>query len=136
MGETLDLEKKETKHNLGNKINHEEEDKNARDVKEETNKEEKTKDKKNKKKEKDGKGDEAKENEGKVKKTKNPDDKKDLGKLKLKLEKIDAKIQALETKREEILKLLNQVENKASTPNEEPAPSPSSWERRYRVIAL
>lgn len=119
----MDLEKKETQHNLGNKINHEEEDKNAGDVKEETNKKEQTKDKKNKKAEKDGKGDEAKENEGKVKKTKNPADKKDPGKLKLKLEKIDAKIQALATKRVEIFKLLNQAENK---PNEEPAASPSS----------
>ncbi|KAK9090636.1 hypothetical protein Sjap_023813 [Stephania japonica] len=46
----------------------------------------------------------------KKKKEKNPEDKNDTGKLKVKLEKIDAKMQDLVAKREEILKLIKEAE--------------------------
>ncbi|GFZ17527.1 hypothetical protein Acr_26g0007970 [Actinidia rufa] len=69
----------------------------------------KEKDKK-KKKEKDGKDKE--DCSGKEKKKKNPEDKKDPTKLKQKLEKIDSKIQALNAKREETLKLINELGEK------------------------
>ncbi|GJX81469.1 hypothetical protein Tco_0330950 [Tanacetum coccineum] len=51
--------------------------------------------------------------EKKEKKEKNPEDKKDPAKLKAKLEKIDSKIQALNVQREEILKLLQEVQANA-----------------------
>nr|DAD34797.1 TPA_asm: hypothetical protein HUJ06_005437 [Nelumbo nucifera] len=75
--------------------------------------EEKSKDKKKtKKKDKDndGEGEEGKENDGKEKKKKNPEDKKDPVKLKLKLEKIEARMQDLAAKREEILELISELE--------------------------
>lgn len=75
---------------------------------------EKTKDKK--KKDKDGKCKEDKA-EGKEKKKKNPEDMKDPSKLRLKLEKIDSKMQVLVAKKEEILKLLKEAEQGAPAPN-------------------
>ncbi|CAL0327696.1 unnamed protein product [Lupinus luteus] len=57
-----------------------------------------------------------KEKEGKEKK--NPEDKMDPTKLKLKLEKLDTKMQALVAKREEILKLLEEAERGATNPSE------------------
>lgn len=68
--------------------------------------EEKSKEKK-KKKDKDGK-----------EKEKNPEDNKDPVKLRAKLGKLDSKMQALTAKREEILKLLQEVETKPSESNE------------------
>ncbi|XP_060202958.1 protein PXR1 [Lycium barbarum] len=69
------------------------------------------KDKKKKKKDKDEKNDEKdnKKNKKKDKKEKNSNDKKDIAKLKLKVEKIDAKMQDLEEKREVILELFNEA---------------------------
>lgn len=66
--------------------------------------------------------------EKKKKKEKNPEDKKDPQKLKLKLEKLDAKMQALVSKRDEILKLLNEAEQiaKDSIPAQPPADA-SAW---------
>ena len=55
-----------------------------------------------------------KEKEGKEK---NPEDKKDPIKLKQKLEKLDAKIQGMMTKREELLKMINEVENNSTQAN-------------------
>ncbi|KAL5077793.1 hypothetical protein RYX36_016777 [Vicia faba] len=56
--------------------------------------------------------------EKKEKKKKNPEDKKDPTMLKQKLEKLDAKIQVMVAKREEILKLLKEAE---TNPTEPPA---------------
>lgn len=102
MGGTEESSKKEEKHKDGE--------------------EEETKDKKDKKC-----NDEEKA-EKKKKKEKNPEDKKDPHKLKLKLEKLDAKMQALVTKREEILKLLNEAEQiaKDSIPAQ-PLADTSAW---------
>ncbi|XP_019224340.1 PREDICTED: DNA ligase 1 [Nicotiana attenuata] len=77
------------------------------DKDEKEDKDKKKKDKDEKTKEKDGK-DKTKKNK-KDKKEKNPDDRKDLEKLKLKVEKIDARMQDLEDQREVILKLLNEA---------------------------
>lgn len=78
-------------------------------------KEEKSKDEKKKKnKDNDGKEKENKEEGGKEKKKKNPEDNKDPIKLKQKLEKLDTKIQALEAKKEEIMKLLKEAETNPS----------------------
>ncbi|OIV89864.1 hypothetical protein TanjilG_23129 [Lupinus angustifolius] len=85
------------------------------------------KDKKDKKEEKDeeGGGKEAEKSKDKKKKKekdgkekKNPEDKTDPAKLKLKLEKLDTKMQALVAKREEILKLLEEAERGAANPSE------------------
>ncbi|CAL5201878.1 unnamed protein product [Lathyrus oleraceus] len=54
--------------------------------------------------------------EKKEKKKKNPEDKKDPVILKQKLEKLDSKIQPLVAKREEILKLLNELETNPTQP--------------------
>ncbi|KAK6920818.1 Eukaryotic porin/Tom40 [Dillenia turbinata] len=86
---TKEAEKKD-KH--GKKEKHKDED-----GKEEKEGEEKSKDKEKKKKDKEGKGEgeDDKEDGGKEKKKKNPEDKKDPMKLKLKLEKIETKMQEL-----------------------------------------
>ncbi|KAF5178306.1 hypothetical protein FRX31_032104 [Thalictrum thalictroides] len=66
---------------------------------------------KKKKKDKNGEGEEDKEGgEKKEKKKKNPEDKNDPAKLKLKLEKLDAKMQALAIKKEEILNMIKEAE--------------------------
>lgn len=52
----------------------------------------------------------------KEKKEKNPEDKNDPAKLKAKLEKIDSKIQALNIRREEILKLIVEAQANAPAP--------------------
>ncbi|CAH1424779.1 unnamed protein product [Lactuca virosa] len=75
-------------------------------------KEEKFKDAQNGDEEKDKKKKEKKDK--KEKKEKNPEDKNDPAKLKAKLDKIGSKIQALNVKREEILKLLEEAEAKAT----------------------
>ncbi|KAL4584039.1 hypothetical protein LXL04_008629 [Taraxacum kok-saghyz] len=77
-------------------------------------KEEKFKDAENGDEEKDNKKKGKKEK--KDKKEKNPEDNKDPVKLKAKLDKIGSKIQALNAKREEILKLLEEAEAKAPPP--------------------
>lgn len=78
------------------------------DTEENVKKEEKHEDK-------DGKGEKVKDKKKKKdkKKEKNPEDKKDATKLKSKLENIDAKIRALNVKREEILKLIEEAESSA-----------------------
>nr|XP_043614380.1 protein PXR1 [Erigeron canadensis] len=60
--------------------------------------------------------DKKKKKDKKEKKEKNPEDKNDPTKLKAKLEKIDSKIQALNVRREEILKLIEAAQANASTP--------------------
>ncbi|KAK4735312.1 hypothetical protein R3W88_009573 [Solanum pinnatisectum] len=72
------------------------------------------KDKKKKKKDKDK---DEKDNKKKDKKEKNPNDEKDLEKLKLKVEKIDAKMQDLENQREVILELFNEAGKIAANAN-------------------
>ncbi|KAK4362444.1 hypothetical protein RND71_017685 [Anisodus tanguticus] len=71
------------------------------------------KDKKKKKKKKKDKNEKKDEKDNKKnkkdKKEKNPNDYKDLEKLKLKVEKIDAKMQDLEDKREVILELFSEA---------------------------
>ncbi|KAI7737566.1 hypothetical protein M8C21_019527 [Ambrosia artemisiifolia] len=66
---------------------------------------------------KDVKGEKPKDKKKKEKKEKNPEDKNDAAKLKVKLERIDAKIQALNVKREEILKLIEQAQANAPAPS-------------------
>lgn len=106
MGETVqeksekkDMRLKEDKH------------KDAEHAKEEK-KEDKSKDKKKKDKE--------------CKKEKNPEDKKDPQKLRQKLQKVDAKMQALVAKREEILKSIQEAEQKAKVSGGEAAPAATS----------
>ncbi|TMW97775.1 hypothetical protein EJD97_005005 [Solanum chilense] len=89
--EIYDKKEKEDKHS-------DEDDKDDKDEKED----------KDKKKKKDKDKDE-KDNKKKDKKEKNPNDEKDLEKLKLKVEKIDAKMQDLEDQREVILELCNEA---------------------------
>lgn len=57
--------------------------------------------------------DKKKKKEKKETKEKNPEDNNDPTKLKVKLEKIDSKIQALNVKREEILKLIQEAQANA-----------------------
>ncbi|XP_010029035.2 nucleolar protein 58 [Eucalyptus grandis] len=78
----------------------------------EEKKEDKTKDKKKKDKE--------------CKKEKNPEDKNDPQKLRQKLEKVDAKMQALAAKREEILKSIQEAEQKAKASGGEAPPATTS----------
>merc|ERR1712177_29350 len=109
MGETADKEKNEIekKDKENHKVDKKEE--NGGDV---------GKDKKKKKEDKECEGKEDKEDgAGKEKKKKNHEDKNDPTKLRAKLEKIDAKMQALNQEKEEILKLLQEVEKTATQPN-------------------
>lgn len=115
MGETADSGKddhstksEKEKHEKKEKSKHEDEDEKGEKS------EEKAQDKK------------KKDKEGKEKKTKNPEDKKDQAKLKLKLEKLDAKMQALAIKKEEIMKLIKEAEKAAANPNEGSAAPPPS----------
>lgn len=62
---------------------------------------------------KDGKKEKSKDKKKKDKKEKNPADKNDPAKLKAKLEKIDSKIQALNVKREELVKQIEQAQASA-----------------------
>ncbi|KAI3766808.1 hypothetical protein L2E82_16882 [Cichorium intybus] len=93
-----------TSSEMGDTDEKEEKFSDAVDGEEEKDKKKKEKKEKNEKKEK------------KEKKEKNPEDKNDPGKLKAKLDKIGSKIQALNEKREEILKLLEEAEAKAPPP--------------------
>ncbi|KAF5758488.1 hypothetical protein HanRHA438_Chr16g0742241 [Helianthus annuus] len=66
---------------------------------------------------KEGKGEKSKDKKKKKeKKEKNPEDKNDPTKLKAKLEKLDSKIQALNVKREELVKLIEQAQANAPAP--------------------
>ncbi|XP_008437610.1 protein PXR1 [Cucumis melo] len=71
--------------------------------------------KEKKDKEKHGEGED--EEKKKKKKEKNPADKKDPTKLRQKLEKLEAKMQALAVKKEEILKLLHEAEQNPPPPS-------------------
>ncbi|KAI3429952.1 uncharacterized protein J3R85_008445 [Psidium guajava] len=73
------------------------------------------------KEEKKGKKEKKKDKE--CKKEKNPEDKNDPQKLRQKLEKVDAKMQALAAKREEILKSIQEAEQKAKAAGGEAAPA-------------
>ncbi|KAF9604235.1 hypothetical protein IFM89_004941 [Coptis chinensis] len=103
MGETK-VEKNEASAEMENKVdNH-------------AKKEEETSKEKKKKKDKVVEGEEDKEGGGKKeKKKKNPEDKNDPGKLKLKLEKLDAKMQALAIKKDEILNLIKEAEKNVTS---------------------
>ncbi|XP_073059532.1 uncharacterized protein [Primulina eburnea] len=101
MGETEDPKndsatevEKDQKHERKEKDNHNEEKENG----EKDNIDEKKKDK-----------DGAKDK----KKDKNPENKKDPSKLRVKLEKIEQKMQDMQLKKDEILKMINEVESNA-----------------------
>lgn len=116
--------------------------KNHGDKEEEHNKAEKT-EKKEKKKDKDkkdkheddknGGGEEgedqekkSKKKDKKAKKEKNPEDKKDPEKLKMKLKKIEDKIQAMVLKKDEILKLIHDAEQAKGSAAPVDAPPPTN----------
>lgn len=113
MGETADHEEK---NGGATKVEKHEKKEKLADVgeKEGGKGEEKGKDKKKKDKEcKDKEGGEKEE-----KKKKNPEDKTtDPAKLKQKLEKMDAKMQAMAVKRDEILKMISEAEKNAANPS-------------------
>ncbi|CAH2043795.1 unnamed protein product [Thlaspi arvense] len=113
----------------------EKEVKNHGDKEEEHSKAEKT-EKKDKKKDKheddkNGGGEEgddqekkSKKKDKKTKKEKNPEDKNDPEKLKMKLTKIEDKIQAMVLKKDEIVKLIHEAEQgKATTAVDAPPPT-------------
>ncbi|KAL0789377.1 hypothetical protein Bca101_005623 [Brassica carinata] len=126
MGET---EEKEVKKNHGDK---EEEHNKA----EKADKKEKKKDKDKKDKNEDDKkggGEEgedqekkSKKKDKKTKKEKNPEDKKDPEKLKMKLQKIEEKIQAMVLKKDEIVKLIHDAEQAKASAVATDAPPPTN----------
>lgn len=118
----------------------EEKVKNHGDIKEEEHnkaektekKEKKDKDKKDKHEDdKNGGGEEgedqekkSKKKDKKTKKEKNPEDKKDPEKLKMKLRKIEDKIQAMVLKKDEIVKLIHESEQAKPSTTAVDAPVP------------
>ncbi|CAN6814359.1 unnamed protein product [Brassica oleracea] len=125
MGET---EEKEVKKNHGDK---EEEHNKAEKA---DKKEKKDKDKKDKNEDdKKGGGEEgedqekkSKKKDKKTKKEKNPEDKKDPEKLKMKLQKIEEKIQAMVLKKDEIVKLIHDAEQAKASAVATDAPPPTN----------
>lgn len=115
----------------------EEKVKNHGDIKEEEQnkaektekKEKKDKDKKDKHEDdKNGGGEDqekkSKKKDKKTKKEKNPEDKKDPEKLKMKLKKIEDKIQAMVLKKDEIVKLIHESEQAKPSTTAVDAPVP------------
>ncbi|CAN7023515.1 hypothetical protein IGI04_023855 [Brassica rapa subsp. trilocularis] len=129
MGET---EEKEVKKNHGDK----EDEHNKAEKADKADKKEKKKDKDKKDKNEDDKkggGEEgedqekkSKKKDKKTKKEKNPEDKKDPEKLKMKLQKIEEKIQAMVLKKDEIVKLIHDAEQAKASAVATDAPPPTN----------